>query len=279
MNAREAVEQGAARLVAAGVPEDRVKMEWWVAEVLGVKRDMLPYAAVDAVQSGRIEAGVRRMEQHEPLQYVIGHTPFLGLDLVTDARALIPRPETEELGARVLDCRDLWSRPTVRIADVGTGTGCLAIALAHHRVHAYVTAIDQSSAALDLARENARRNGVSARIAFVQGDLLDGIAPASLDAVVSNPPYVASAQIPLLEESVRRFEPLDALDGGPDGLDLVRKLAHQAFTVLVDGGRVWLEIGDEQGDAVRDLLSGAGFRHVQVNADLYGQIRFAEGMK
>jgi release factor glutamine methyltransferase len=199
--------------------------------------------------------------------------------LTTDARALVPRPETEELVMRVLRCAPLWSRREVAIADIGTGTGCIAIAIAAKKKFARVTAVDISRPALELARLNAEAAGVGDRIAFIEGDLFSAITPGSLDAVVSNPPYIARDVIATLDESVRRYEPLTALDGGVDGLHVIRPLIVQAFTALKNDGRVWLEIGDEQGGAVRGLMMSAGFRDVEIVRDMYGQVRFAEGIK
>lgn len=278
MNARDMVNEGAGRLAAAGVAEAGIKMEWWASEALGIGRDGLDATFPDDAQRQAVEQGVIRLERHEPLQYVIGHTPFLDCRLITDPRALIPRPETEELAMRVLGCRPLWSRRNVRIADVGTGSGCLAIALAVRHAEANVIATDISEAALELARENARRNGVGDRIEFLHGDLLAGLPVACLDAVVSNPPYIARGVLAGLEPTVRDFEPVSALDGGSDGLEIIRRLVVQAFTALKDGGRLWLEIGDEQGSDVDGLMKEAGFQDVHIVRDMYGKNRFAEGI-
>lgn len=279
MKAMRLVREGESRLITAGVPEARNKAEWWTSEVLSVRRDQLEKSSADEKQIAEFESGIARLEKHEPLQHVIGHTPFLNVDLFIDKRALIPRPETEELVSNILSCEGLWSQPEVRIADVGTGSGCIAIALAANKGPARVTAIDLSPDALELARGSAAELGITGRIRFLEQNLLGDTAPGSLDAVVSNPPYIATEVIRTLEESVSRFEPLAALDGGPDGLDVIRPLILQAFTTLKKGGRLWLEIGDEQGDAVRGLLESAGFQQIVIKQDMYGQVRFAEGIK
>jgi len=279
MNARQLVSEGAARLKAAGVSEAVIKMEWWTSESLGITRDNLDTFFPNEAQIARIESGICRLEKHEPLQYVIGHAPFLNLTLTTDRRALIPRPETEELVMRVVSCWALWARREIFIADVGTGTGCIAIAIASRYPAARVIAIDSSEQALSLARENAARTNVTSHISFRCGDLLSGVAANSLDAVVSNPPYIAGDVLAGLEVSVREFEPVSALDGGADGLEILRRIIVQAFTALKDDGRLWLEIGDEQGAAVKELMKNAGFRDVEIVRDMYGQNRFAEGIK
>lgn len=271
--------EGEDRLRAAGVADAGTAVGWWMAEVLGVAREALDAASVSPVQAAQIRDGFSRLADHEPLQYVIGHAPFLDFTVRTDARALAPRPETEELVTRILADRTFWDRPGLAVADIGTGTGCIALALARACPEAEVQAIDGSEAALALARENAKALGLSSRVRFRRGDLLDGFAPASLDAVVSNPPYIARGVIDTLDANVRRHEPRLALDGGEDGLFLIRRLLEQAFTVLKNRGRVWLEIGEDQGPAVQAFMESTGFRQVQVHRDFYNQIRFAEGVR
>jgi release factor glutamine methyltransferase len=271
--------EGEARLRAAGVADAGVAAGWWMAEVLGIPCDAIETAVVSPEQGARIRDGFDRLADHEPLQYVIGHAPFLDFSVRTDARALAPRPETEELVTRVLADRTFWNRPGLVVADVGTGTGCIALALARSCPGAVIQAIDCSEPALALARENAAALGLSARIRFVCGDLLGGFAPDALDAVVSNPPYIARGDLETLDANVRRHEPRLALDGGDDGLDLIRRLLEQAFTVLKNRGRVWLEIGEDQGPAVQAFMEATGFRQVRVHRDFYNQIRFAEGVR
>lgn len=273
MKAADAVAEGVITLRAAGIEGADQVAAWWVAEFAAGDHTNL-----DAGTTEKIRTGFRRLADHEPLQYVIGHAPFLDLSLRTDARALAPRPETEELVTRVLGDRAFWAQADLAVADVGTGTGCIAIALAARQSSARIWAVDRSPDALALARENAIRTGTADRITFVDGDLLNSFAPASLDLVVSNPPYIARSVMATLDETVRRYEPALALDGGEDGLEIIRRLIEQAFTVLKNRGRLWLEIGDEQGDEVRALLRAAGFRQVTIHRDMYQHNRFAEAV-
>lgn len=279
MSGGELLAEGVALLAAAGVEDAESAAGWWMAEALGAARHDLPGLAVSEDDVRRIRDGFRRLAGHEPLQYVIGHAPFLDFTLRTDARALVPRPETEELVGRVLADRAFWRAPGRAVADIGTGTGCIAIALARACPDAQVWAVDRAAEALALARENADGNGVGARIHFLEADLLAPFAPESLDLVVSNPPYIAPAVIDALADNVRRFEPRMALDGGADGLSVIRRLIEQAFTVLKKRGRLWLEIGEDQGDAVRRLLEQAGFDRADIHRDMYQHIRFAEAVK
>lgn len=280
MKSHQAILCSMKRLTAAGRDEARLKAELLVAHVLGWGR-LETLARPDTVlgpeQQSRWRALEDRVAAGEPLQYVLGEAWFWGRCFKADRRALIPRPETEELVQRVLDDAELWAKPGPVVADVGTGTGCIALTLAAERPRARLLGLDISPDALALARENEQRLGLAGRVDWQSGDLLAGLPPASLDAVVSNPPYIASGQIATLAEEVRGHEPRLALDGGPDGLDLIRRLAVQARLALRPRGRVWMEIGDEQGEAARHLLAEAGFARVEIRRDLSGQTRMVEG--
>ncbi|MBP7828829.1 MAG: peptide chain release factor N(5)-glutamine methyltransferase [Kiritimatiellae bacterium] len=270
-------------LEAAGLDEARLKAEWALSRALGFPRLEWPLRFREAVPASALsafESYVRRLAGREPLQYVLGDAEFMGLVLKTDRRALIPRPETEFLVETVLEYPPLWAanrRPVV--ADVGTGTGCIALALASKRPGARCLARDSSPAALDLARENAAALGLEGRIEFEEGDLLEGVPPGSLDAVVSNPPYVPAGDWAGLDRSVRDFEPRGALDGGADGLAVIRRLLPQAFTSLKERGIVALEIGEGQAERVRRLMKDAGFVAGEIRRDFSDRDRVALGIK
>lgn len=202
----------------------------------------------------RWEEGIRRLEGGEPVQYVIGETDFAGLTLKCDRRALIPRPETELLVEEAERCaRECgWGEEGVRVVDTCTGSGCVAVALAARHKGWRVKGVDVDAAALSLAREN----GVAARVAveWALGDLLAGEAAESAELVTANPPYVTTAEWRGLERRVRDFEPRLALDGGEEGLDAISRLVREAGSVLRYGGRLVMEIGESQGDAVEGLI-------------------------
>ena len=266
------------RLRAARVPEAGLKAEWALAHALGCGRMELRARAATALPPAvarRLSVIALRLCAHEPLQYVLGDAEFRGRVFACDPRALIPRPETEELVELVLGDSDVWDRPAPRIADAGVGTGCIAVTLALERPAARIVATDASAEALALARENARRHGVETRIEWRQGHWLDGIEPGALDAVISNPPYISTAEIARLERQVRDHEPRIALDGGPDGLTAIRQLAVQSQAALARGGRLFLEIGESQGPAVAALLKAAGFAGIVIHRDAFGRERFA----
>lgn len=216
---------------------------------------------------------IERRRAGEPIQYITGEAEFYGLPFRVTPDVLIPRPETEHSVEKVLELAASFARP--RIVDVGTGSGAIAVALANKLPSAAITSTDLSSAALEVARENAGRNGVADRIRFVEGDLLGPVATQQFDIVVSNPPYVAEADCASLAVEVRDFEPAQALFAGTDGLAIYRRLIPQAFAALAAGGFIVLEIGCGQESAIRELLEQAGFDAIGFTADLQGISRVA----
>jgi release factor glutamine methyltransferase len=201
------------------------------------------------------------------------------LTLKTDCRALIPRPETEWLVEQLLACPEVWAVPEPRLVDVGTGTGCIALALAAARPSARLLALDLDVNALALARENRDRLGLAERVELRQGDLLSGLPPGVFDAVVSNPPYIPTAVCGTLDRNVRDYEPRQALDGGPDGLTVIRRLAPQAMLCLKPGRPLWLEIGFDQGPEVVSILGESGFERVEIRRDAAGHARLVCGWR
>lgn len=267
------------RLADAGLGDEAAPLaECALADALNCRRldlalrlneTLTPETA--ALLADRIE----RLAAHEPLQYVVGWTEFYGRRFKTDARALIPRPETEELAERVIaEVKSLSGHP--RLLDVGTGSGCLAVTLALECPAARIVALDLHAAALALARENAEAHGVSSRIAVRQGDLLqDWLPEEGFEVILANLPYVATDALHGLDRNVRDYEPHSALDGGIDGLDLIRRLVRQARPFFHPGGSLYLEIGEEQGDAVLRLLAAHGYGDPAIHRDLSGRPRIA----
>ncbi len=265
------------RLTAAGRSEPDALAEFTLADLLDCNRAELALHGMepaDDARRARADDGIARLARGEPLAYVTGWAPFLCHRIRCDRRALIPRPETEELAQLIIDCDDLWSRPSPTVADIGTGTGCLAIALAVAYPDAHVTGVDVSPDALALARENSHELGAS-NVQWIEGDGLRGFEAASLDAIVSNAPYVTANEWAGLDASVRDWEPRGALDGGADGLDVIRGLVRDAPRVLRPGGWIFLEIGETQGAAVLKLMRDAGLQESAIHQDLFGRDRFA----
>ncbi|UPT73329.1 MAG: peptide chain release factor N(5)-glutamine methyltransferase [Elusimicrobiota bacterium] len=263
-----------------GVPEARASAEFLMAEMFGVSR---PAALL---QSAR---GLTVKETHQywdwikwrgkrlPVAYILGHQPFLGIKIEVTRDSLVPRPETEEL---VLECERLLKKvATPKILEIGTGTGCIAIALAQLLPSATIFATDLSKAALDLAQKNAIAQHVGNRIRFVREDLFSdkqGLRGWA-DLLVSNPPYIPTKDLDGLDPEVQR-EPRLALDGGKDGLDAVRAIAAMAPKMLKPGGALAMEIGSKQGPAVAKLYASLGFKDIVIKKDLQGLERFAFGL-
>ena len=247
-----------------------------IAHVLGC-RPLEIYLLGDPLPSEKVQALellATRVEGGEPLQYVVGHVDFWGLEIKCDPRALIPRPETELLVEEVLSSK-VWNNQPATVVEVGTGTGCIVITLASQRPDADFKAIDLSADALDLARENARVHGLENKILWINKSLLDDCAPASCDAVVANLPYIASKDWKQLSPGVRDHEPQSALDSGPSGMELIKELSTQARYVLVPGGMLFLEFGYDQGEAVFQCLDRLGYLNIQIKHDLAGLDRIA----
>lgn len=238
------------------------------ATLLTRARDPLPSAFTRLFQ-GLVSRRARR----EPLAYIVGHREFWGLEFDVTPAVLIPRPETELIVEEAL--ASLPRRDLVRhIVDVGTGSGCLAVTLAVEFPAARITATDTSRDALAVAYRNAERHNVIGRITFTQADVLENISGLA-DLIVSNPPYVPAGDAATLQPEVRDYEPTEALYGGPDGLDVIRKLLAGASPVLASGGWLIIEFGFGQEAGVRDAAQRAGWTAVRIRSDLQGIPRVA----
>lgn len=260
-----------ARLESAGVSDPaREALRIW-ADLTGRRPgDAVTFSAntVAPDLAERLDRAFVRRASGEPLAYVTGIAGFRHLDLVSDARALIPRPETEGL----VDLLLARAR-TGRVADVGTGTGCIALSLALEGHFSDVVAIDRSRAALELAAENAVR-AVAGIVRFVAGDLVSGLADASLDALVSNPPYLSASEYAALDGAVRDWEPALALVSGDDGMDATAALLQDGRRVVAEGGWIVLEVDCSRATAAAEHASALGWRDVAVEADLFGRERY-----
>ena len=260
---RDALDSALIAITAAGSETPRLDAEVLLAWVLGVPRAALyadPGRGLEPEEARRYADVAARRRDREPVAYITGRKGFRNLDLYVDHRVLVPRPETEHVVEAVLDLP-----AGARVADVGTGSGAIALALKDERPDLAVVATDSSPEALAVAGINARRLGLD--VELLEGDLLEPVA-GPLDAVVSNPPYVADGDYGRLAPEITRHEPAHALFAGPDGLDVYRRLAP---AIAAAGARVAaLEVGDGQASAVGELLRDAGFASVEVVADLAG---------
>jgi len=277
MQLRAWLDKGEAALRAGPHPEKaRRDAELLLLFAAGLSRSAFlahPNDELELAAATHFEVLLERRLEGEPIQHITGACEFYGLPFRVTSDVLIPRPETEHLVECALELAPRFAEP--RIVDIGTGSGAIAVVLAHSLPNARITATDVSEAALVLARENAARSGVGERIRFLQGDLLAPVAAERVDIVVSNSPYVPTADRDSLSVEVRDFEPGLALFAGEDGLDIYRRLIPAAFAVLVSGGFIALEIGCGQRDAVDLLLADAGFGAIEFRLDLQGIHRVA----
>jgi release factor glutamine methyltransferase len=267
---KEILDRAAARLAPSSTA--RRDAELLLLRTVGRDRAWLlthSNAELTAEQQAQFDAWVERRTKHEPVQYILGQTEFYGLAMRVTPAVLIPRPETEHLVEAVFGKVSRHAKS--RICDVGTGSGAIAVVLAHTLPQAEVTAVDCSVAALEIARQNAQFHGVADRVRLVESDLLVAVRDERFDIVVSNPPYVARSET--LEPQVREWEPHGALFAGPTGLEVYRRLIPQAWDVLAPTGWLLLEIGHGQREALAHLLRG--WNNVEFVADLQGISRVA----
>jgi release factor glutamine methyltransferase len=295
MDIRAALKEGMARLRVARVPSHTLAAELLLMHVLGQDRTWLythPEARIDPGDAERYFVLVTRRGAGEPTQYLTGKQEFWGLEFEVTPVVLIPRPETEHvvevalerLGARGIKIRLDTGAPSLplRVADVGAGSGCLAVALAYELPHAQVFATDVSAPALAVASRNAARHGVSDRISFLRTDLLDGLSrePSSFDLIVSNPPYVGSNEAATLPREVRDHEPHEALFGGPTGVEIYARLIEQAGSLLRPGGILVLELGYNSADHVRRIIASQScWTSVAITNDLAGIPRVLSALR
>lgn len=276
MTLAEALRAAAERLAARGVPDPQVDAEWLFAKALGCSRAELALARARELTSQEDEEAcvlVARRAAREPLAYVLGEWGFRRLMLRTDARALVPRPETEVLVERCLELLDGLAEPLV--LDVGVGSGAIALALADEHPGARVHGVDVSVAALALAGENARRTGLVDRVVFELGDATAGLPPGPFDLVVSNPPYVEPDEVEGLEPEVRDWEPRAALVG-PDTTEAV---VSGAWHCLRPGGFLVLETHASAAGDVAELVRDRGYDASRITPDLAGRERVVEGRR
>jgi release factor glutamine methyltransferase len=285
ISVRDALREGISRLRDARVPSHALAAELLLMHSLAHDRAWLyshPECVVEARDAQRYFALLARRAGGEPTQYLTGKQEFWGLEFEVNPHVLIPRPETEHvvevaLGRlpasrrRANGHQGMPGRP-LRIVDVGTGSGCIAVALARELPQAQIFATDISGAALEVARRNAQRHGVADRVHFAQGDLLQGVPERgwSLDLIASNPPYVARDEADSLTREVREHEPHAALFGGAAGTEIYARLIEQSASMLSPGGILVLELGHQGASHVRSILAHSAWAAVEIVNDLAG---------
>ena len=282
---REILEKADTYLTGKGVPDARVASELLAARLLRLGRGSLAGEMGKEASEKCVEAmrrGMARLVKGEPIQYVLGEWDFRTLTLKCDRRALIPRPETEELVTRVLKFLNTEAQRHREhlVVDVGTGTGAIILSLAKECGGNNVfLGTDVSEDAIALAKENAERCGLGERVKFVVMDGLDEFdEPQCVDVIVSNPPYIETAVCETLDPRVKDFEPRLALDGGTSGLDFYDRYLSDAVNLLKPGGAVFFEIGENQGEAVGKLMFDCGFDDIKIERDFAGHDRYASAI-
>ena len=239
-----------------GLDTPRLDSEILLAHALGCPKIEL-YVRIDEEPPEPVRTVFREMIKKRadgmPVAYLVGYREFYSLPFHVTPAVLIPRPETETLVMEALRLLKPMADP--RVLDLCTGSGCVAVTIAKQHKTARVTATDISAEALAVATKNAERHSMTDRVTFLKGDLAAAVAGQTFDVVVSNPPYIAQSELPTLDPGVRNFEPMGALDGGPDGLDFYRRLAADVLALLNPGGTVLVEIGVTQEAAVRELFA------------------------
>ncbi len=268
-----------------GVPNARRNAEWMLVSLLGCRRAELyldPHRPVDPETEARFEELVRRRGDREPLQYILGSVEFMSLPFVITEGVFIPRFETELLVEHVeKQLAETQRTDGARVLDLCSGSGVIAVSLAKRLPGVFAVGVEQDPAAVDLARENAKLNGVEDRTDFVAGEAVGFLVEDEgvYDAVISNPPYIARGELEELPPEVRRHEPLAALDGGEDGMDFHRNAASHLAPRLAPGGFAAFEIGAAQGAAVSEMFAAASLVNVEIIKDYNGFDRVVMGFK
>lgn len=264
-------------LASKGVESPRLQVEWLLAHLLQLKRIqvyMNHERELTPVEEDQLRQWVIRRGKREPLQHILGTAPFMELTLEVNRDVLVPRPETESLA----DVARAWMKqqaPDGRVLDLGTGSGCLLLAVLQACPGTTGVGVDVSSQALAVAVRNGNRAGLADRLEWRQGDFLGALSPGeTFHLILSNPPYIPTAEVETLQPEVRDHDPRLALDGGEDGLDFYRRLAAEAPAFLAPGGCLMAEFGDGQGPEIRSLLQQHGWVDVVCHPDLSGTERF-----
>ena len=286
MTRNEWIQWATKKLMESAIETARLDAEVLLAHVLHIERIQLhiyPEKEVDQDLGEQYKVLISRRQQQCPVAYLMGEQEFMGLPFQVTPDVLIPRPDTETLVEAVLqwvkECRS--EEEELLMADIGTGSGAIAVSLAYYATAIQILATDLSPEALAVAKSNAVRNGVSDRIRFYAGDLLEPLQhqTASLDALISNPPYITEDEMKTLPVSVGEYEPSLALEGGKDGLDNYRRMLREGMCLLKPGALVAFEMGWQQGRMLKALMEAAGLENLRILQDLTGLDRVVMGFK
>ena len=276
------IKWGSGYLSDRGFEDARLNIELLLSHVLHLKRINL-YTNFDypltPAELGEFKAAIQRRLNHEPIQYIVGETEFMGIPLFVSPSVLIPRPETEELVEKAVEWIKGLGLPRVEVLDIGTGSGNIPIAMERFLPNAYITSIDVSAGALEVAARNIERHTCS-RIELHQLDVFGEILEDRVfDVVIANPPYVSSVEFDRLQPEVKDFEPASATTDHADGLRLARRICDVAAERLRPGGTLFMELAYDQGDEARRIAVAAGLVEVEVSTDMSGKDRILRGRR
>ena len=281
---RSAMARGLGFLRDAGIDSAQLDAEVLLGHVLGIEKAQLYSALGEPLSAGhrlRFQEVLERRRWREPVAYITGRKEFWSLEFIVGPGVLIPRPETESLVEVALDRLKSTTSGTPNILDLGTGSGIIAVCLAKERIEANIVAVDIDSSALEFARTNGRRHGVSERMDLIHDDLFAALGRKPLfDLIVSNPPYVRTGDLSLLAPEISRWEPMIALDGGPDGMEYYRRVIGVAHEYLAPGSSIVLEMGADMAPVVTELFARSGrYGPASVYQDYGGKDRVIAAMK
>ena len=283
LNIKDILDKSTEYLESKGIESPRLNAEWLLAHTLGNERIEL-YLQFERLltksETDEYRSLLKERVNNKPLQYIIGEVDFMGIKIKVNENVLIPRPETEQLVEIALERIKSQNGKALKILDVGTGSGNIAIALAKFLPSVMIMAIDASEKAIDVAKKNAERIGVSEKIEFVLHDIKsDEFTPSGFDMIISNPPYIALDTMDFLSPNVREWEPEMALTDFSDGLDMIDEVIKLSMGRLNDNGIILLEIGGNgQSEPLEKMLSEAGYSNIKIESDYNSHARFASGV-
>ncbi len=275
MTYREAMDLGEKVLKMADIADAKVDAWLLLEMVCKIDRNFYYLHLEDDLSEEQVsgyEIALKKRAEHIPLQYIVGETEFMGLRFKVNSSVLVPRQDTETLVEEALKVIE----PGMKVLDLCTGSGCIIISILHNIMNVEGDAVDISRQALNVAIENAKLNDVV--VNFERSDLFDNVT-GTYDVIVSNPPYIPTAQVLKLMPEVQNFEPMEALDGKEDGLFFYRRIIQECGAYLKENGKILFEIGHDQGVMVSGMLRAAGFKNVTIKKDLSGNDRVVSGMR
>lgn len=280
MKVKEIITLGKKELEKSNIENPLFEAKSLFTNLLGKEEVYLITNLEDEILESELEkykSAIKKRCEHMPFAYIVGFKEFMGLKYMVDENTLIPRPETEGIIEYILNMYNMNS--SLKILEIGVGSGCISVTLAKYLKNAKIIGVDINELAIKKAEENALYHNVGDRVNFIKSDIYENIHDSNFDIIVSNPPYIASDIIETLEEDVKKYEPVIALDGGKDGMDFYKQIVINSKQYIKKGGEIIFEIGYDQGKKVKDLLQANEYKNVKVIKDLSWLDRIVVGEK